>query len=224
MRLEARNVFIGDTTLPEIVELSIADALQFFQELKLDGQRGQIADKVMKEINDRLHFLVNVGLNYLNLSRSAETLSGGEAQRIRLATQIGAQLTGVLPSVGFGYEEVGSITGEPCAGNSGTRLWRLKKSKGLVVYYGLKNNGAEILSNNHIPFVKIAETQKYPHVTYFFNGTREEPYAYEERIMVPSKKVKQLYDEKPEMSASEITDAVVPQTDNPFFLKKLTGD
>ncbi|CAH7004015.1 excision nuclease subunit A [Vibrio chagasii] len=106
LRLEARNVFIGDTTLPEIVELSIADALQFFQELKLDGQRGQIADKVMKEINDRLHFLFNVGLNYLNLSRSAETLSGGEAQRIRLASQIGAGLVGVMyvldePSIGL---------------------------------------------------------------------------------------------------------------------------
>lgn len=106
LRLEARNVFIGDTTLPEIVELSIAEALQFFQELKLDGQRGQIADKVMKEINDRLHFLVNVGLNYLNLSRSAETLSGGEAQRIRLASQIGAGLVGVMyvldePSIGL---------------------------------------------------------------------------------------------------------------------------
>ncbi|NOI34376.1 excinuclease ABC subunit UvrA [Vibrio cyclitrophicus] len=106
LRLEARNVFIGDTTLPEIVELSIADTLQFFQELKLDGQRGQIADKVMKEINDRLHFLVNVGLNYLNLSRSAETLSGGEAQRIRLASQIGAGLVGVMyvldePSIGL---------------------------------------------------------------------------------------------------------------------------
>ncbi len=106
LRLEARNVFIGDTTLPEIVELSIADALQFFQGLKLDGQRGQIADKVMKEINDRLHFLVNVGLNYLNLSRSAETLSGGEAQRIRLASQIGAGLVGVMyvldePSIGL---------------------------------------------------------------------------------------------------------------------------
>ncbi|MGF1814450.1 excinuclease ABC subunit UvrA, partial [Vibrio splendidus] len=106
LRLEARNVFIGDTTLPEIVELSIADALEFFQNLSLSGQRGQIADKVMKEINDRLHFLVNVGLNYLNLSRSAETLSGGEAQRIRLASQIGAGLVGVMyvldePSIGL---------------------------------------------------------------------------------------------------------------------------
>ncbi|WP_135382258.1 excinuclease ABC subunit UvrA [Vibrio tasmaniensis] len=106
LRLEARNVFIGDTTLPEIVQLSIADALEFFQNLSLSGQRGQIADKVMKEINDRLHFLVNVGLNYLNLSRSAETLSGGEAQRIRLASQIGAGLVGVMyvldePSIGL---------------------------------------------------------------------------------------------------------------------------
>ena len=106
LRLEARNVFIGDTTLPQIVELSIADALAFFQNLQLSGQRAQIAEKVMKEINDRLHFLVNVGLNYLNLSRSAETLSGGEAQRIRLASQIGAGLVGVMyvldePSIGL---------------------------------------------------------------------------------------------------------------------------
>ncbi|MBE3866594.1 excinuclease ABC subunit UvrA [Vibrio parahaemolyticus] len=106
LRLEARNVFIADTTLPEIVELSIADALTFFQTLKLEGQRAQIAEKVMKEINDRLQFLVNVGLNYLNLSRSAETPSGGEAQRIRLASQIGAGLVGVMyvldePSIGL---------------------------------------------------------------------------------------------------------------------------
>ncbi|EJR0962469.1 TPA: excinuclease ABC subunit UvrA [Vibrio parahaemolyticus] len=106
LRLEARNVFLADTTLPEIVELSIADALTFFQTLKLEGQRAQIAEKVMKEINDRLQFLVNVGLNYLNLSRSAETLSGGEAQRIRLASQIGAGLVGVMyvldePSIGL---------------------------------------------------------------------------------------------------------------------------
>ncbi|MEF1171007.1 excinuclease ABC subunit UvrA [Vibrio sinaloensis] len=106
LRLEARNVFIGNTTLPEIVELSIADALNFFSSLQLEGQRAQIAEKVMKEINDRLQFLVNVGLNYLNLSRSAETLSGGEAQRIRLASQIGAGLVGVMyvldePSIGL---------------------------------------------------------------------------------------------------------------------------
>ncbi|EGR2797152.1 excinuclease ABC subunit UvrA [Vibrio navarrensis] len=106
LRLEARNVFINDTTLPQIVELSIAEALAFFANLKLEGQRAQIAEKVMKEINDRLQFLVNVGLNYLNLSRSAETLSGGEAQRIRLASQIGAGLVGVMyvldePSIGL---------------------------------------------------------------------------------------------------------------------------
>lgn len=106
LRLEARNVFIQETTLPQIVELSIAEALTFFQSLQLEGQRAQIAEKVMKEINDRLHFLVNVGLNYLNLSRSAETLSGGEAQRIRLASQIGAGLVGVMyvldePSIGL---------------------------------------------------------------------------------------------------------------------------
>ncbi|EFP97897.1 excinuclease ABC subunit UvrA, partial [Vibrio caribbeanicus] len=95
-----------DTPLPHIVELSIADALHFFSNLKLEGQKAQIAEKVMKEINDRLQFLVNVGLNYLNLSRSAETLSGGEAQRIRLASQIGAGLVGVMyvldePSIGL---------------------------------------------------------------------------------------------------------------------------
>ncbi len=106
LKIEARNVFINDTALPTIVELSIADALTFFQELKLEGQRAQIAEKVMKEINDLLQFLVNVGLNYLNLSRSAETLSGGEAQRIRLASQIGAGLVGVMyvldePSIGL---------------------------------------------------------------------------------------------------------------------------
>ncbi|EGQ8120819.1 excinuclease ABC subunit UvrA [Vibrio cholerae] len=106
LKIEARNVFINNTALPTIVELSIADALTFFQELKLEGQRAQIAEKVMKEINDRLQFLVNVGLNYLNLSRSAETLSGGEAQRIRLASQIGAGLVGVMyvldePSIGL---------------------------------------------------------------------------------------------------------------------------
>ncbi|GFK33845.1 UvrABC system protein A [Vibrio cholerae] len=106
LKIEARNVFINDTALPTIVELSIADALTFFQELKLEGQCAQIAEKVMKEINDRLQFLVNVGLNYLNLSRSAETLSGGEAQRIRLASQIGAGLVGVMyvldePSIGL---------------------------------------------------------------------------------------------------------------------------
>jgi len=106
LREEARNVFIGQTTLPQVVELSIGDCYQYFKQLALTGQKAQIAEKVLKEIQDRLMFLVNVGLNYLNLSRSAETLSGGEAQRIRLASQIGAGLVGVMyvldePSIGL---------------------------------------------------------------------------------------------------------------------------
>jgi excinuclease ABC subunit A len=106
LKTEARHVFIQNTSLPEIVELSISDALDFFNHLELSGQKAQIAEKVMKEIHDRLNFLINVGLNYLNLSRSAETLSGGEAQRIRLASQIGAGLVGVMyvldePSIGL---------------------------------------------------------------------------------------------------------------------------
>src|SRR5690554_2989434 len=106
LRQEARHVYVNDTTLPQVVERSIGDALDFFQQLELEGQRAQIAEKILKEINDRLGFLVNVGLNYLSLSRSAETLSGGEAQRIRLASQIGAGLVGVMyvldePSIGL---------------------------------------------------------------------------------------------------------------------------
>ncbi|WP_337842481.1 excinuclease ABC subunit UvrA [Rheinheimera sp.] len=106
LREEARHVFIGKTNLPTVVELSIGDCLNFFKQLQLTGQRAKIAEKVLKEIQDRLMFLVNVGLNYLNLSRSAETLSGGEAQRIRLASQIGAGLVGVMyvldePSIGL---------------------------------------------------------------------------------------------------------------------------
>jgi excinuclease ABC subunit A len=106
LREEARNVFVGDTSLPDVTSLSIADCLHFFTHLQLEGKRRQIAEKILKEINDRLSFLVNVGLNYLNLSRSAETLSGGEAQRIRLASQIGAGLVGVMyvldePSIGL---------------------------------------------------------------------------------------------------------------------------
>ncbi|MBS9431664.1 excinuclease ABC subunit UvrA [Photorhabdus hainanensis] len=106
LRKEARYVFIENTTLPEISDFSIGHAMDFFQNMKLSGQRAQIAEKVLKEIRDRLKFLVNVGLNYLTLSRSAETLSGGEAQRIRLASQIGAGLVGVMyvldePSIGL---------------------------------------------------------------------------------------------------------------------------
>ncbi|WP_036770206.1 excinuclease ABC subunit UvrA [Photorhabdus australis] len=106
LRKEARYVFIENTTLPEISDFSIGHAMNFFQNIKLSGQRAKIAEKVLKEIRDRLKFLVNVGLNYLTLSRSAETLSGGEAQRIRLASQIGAGLVGVMyvldePSIGL---------------------------------------------------------------------------------------------------------------------------
>ncbi|MDE9459071.1 excinuclease ABC subunit UvrA [Xenorhabdus bovienii] len=106
LRKEARYVFIENTTLPQISEFSIGHAMAFFQNIKLSGQRAQIAEKILKEIRDRLKFLVNVGLNYLTLSRSAETLSGGEAQRIRLASQIGAGLVGVMyvldePSIGL---------------------------------------------------------------------------------------------------------------------------
>jgi excinuclease ABC subunit A len=106
LRLEARNVFIGDTPLPTITDMSIAEALEFFAQVILTGSREKIAEKIFKEINDRLTFLVNVGLNYLSLSRSADTLSGGEAQRIRLASQIGAGLVGVMyvldePSIGL---------------------------------------------------------------------------------------------------------------------------
>ena len=106
LRPEARNVYIGNINLPQISEKSIGESLEFFQGLTLTGQKAQIAEKILKEINERLEFLVNVGLNYLSLSRSAETLSGGEAQRIRLASQIGAGLVGVMyvldePSIGL---------------------------------------------------------------------------------------------------------------------------
>ena len=102
----ARHVFIEKTNLPDVVQLPIGDALQFFNDLKLSGSKGRIAEKITKEIKERLSFLVNVGLDYLSLSRSAETLSGGEAQRIRLASQIGAGLVGVMyildePSIGL---------------------------------------------------------------------------------------------------------------------------
>lgn len=106
LRPEARHVYIGQTNLPEVSEMSIGEALAFFEKMSLAGQRAQIAEKILKEIKERLSFLVNVGLNYLSLSRSAETLSGGEAQRIRLASQIGAGLVGVMyvldePSIGL---------------------------------------------------------------------------------------------------------------------------
>jgi len=103
---DARHVFVDQRTLPEIVEMSVGDAEVYFKELKLEGRKGEIADKILKELQARYRFLVDVGLNYLTLNRSAETLSGGEAQRIRLASQIGAGLVGVMyildePSIGL---------------------------------------------------------------------------------------------------------------------------
>jgi excinuclease ABC subunit A len=102
----ARHVFVSDHSLPEITRKSVGSAKQFFKELQLEGWRATIADKIVKEINDRIGFLSDVGLDYLSLDRSAETLSGGEAQRIRLASQIGSGLVGVMyildePSIGL---------------------------------------------------------------------------------------------------------------------------
>ena len=102
----ARHVYIAEETLPEISAMPIDTAAEFFKKLNLPGKRGEIAEKIVKEINQRLEFLINVGLDYLNLSRGAHTLSGGEAQRIRLASQIGAGLVGVMyvldePSIGL---------------------------------------------------------------------------------------------------------------------------
>ncbi len=106
LNVAARNVFIEDRSLPEIARLPIGETGEFFKALALTGRRGEIAKKIVKEIQQRLTFLINVGLDYLTLERSAETLSGGEAQRIRLASQIGAGLVGVMyildePSIGL---------------------------------------------------------------------------------------------------------------------------
>lgn len=106
LAVAARNVFLGDATLPSLSSLPIDETLAFFRALKLEGARGEIATTILTEIVSRLGFLVNVGLNYLSLDRSAETLSGGEGQRIRLASQIGAGLVGVMyvldePSIGL---------------------------------------------------------------------------------------------------------------------------
>ncbi|WP_435685874.1 excinuclease ABC subunit UvrA [Sedimenticola selenatireducens] len=102
----ARHVFVDDRNLPAITTLPVGNCLDFFNQLQLPGKQGKIAEKVVNEISQRLQFLVNVGLDYLTLDRSAETLSGGEAQRIRLASQIGAGLVGVMyildePSIGL---------------------------------------------------------------------------------------------------------------------------
>jgi excinuclease ABC subunit A len=102
----ARHVFVQERSIPEITSMAVGDALAFFGSLELEGWRGEIATKIVKEIGDRLRFLADVGLEYLSLDRSAETLSGGEAQRIRLASQIGSGLVGVMyvldePSIGL---------------------------------------------------------------------------------------------------------------------------
>jgi excinuclease ABC subunit A len=102
----ARNVFIQDKTLAELTAMPIQHSFEFFDSLKMDGHRGEIASKINREISSRLNFLVNVGLDYLTLDRGSDTLSGGESQRIRLASQIGAGLVGVMyildePSIGL---------------------------------------------------------------------------------------------------------------------------
>ena len=102
----ARNVFIDNNNISDLTKLTIDQVFNFFDSLELKGQRGEIASKILNEISQRLHFLINVGLDYLSLERKANSLSGGEAQRIRLASQIGAGLIGVLyildePSIGL---------------------------------------------------------------------------------------------------------------------------
>lgn len=106
LRADARSVFIDERNIADITHMAVGSCYQYFDQLNLPGKQGEIADKILKEIRIRLNFLVNVGLDYLSLSRNADTLSGGEAQRIRLASQIGAGLVGVMyildePSIGL---------------------------------------------------------------------------------------------------------------------------
>ena len=106
LNISARNVFVGEKSISEVSNLNVEDAIHFFNNLKLDSMKKKISEKIVYEISSRLKFLNNVGLRYLTLSRSAETLSGGESQRIRLASQIGSGLTGVMyvldePSIGL---------------------------------------------------------------------------------------------------------------------------
>ncbi len=106
LRTGARNVYVGNHAIHDVTTMTVNETLNFFTHLTLEGWRAEIADKIVQEIRSRLRFLVDVGLNYLTLSRAAETLSGGEAQRIRLASQIGSGLVGVMyvldePSIGL---------------------------------------------------------------------------------------------------------------------------
>ncbi len=113
---DARHVYVDERSLPMLVEMSVGDAQDYFNNLQLPGRKGEIADKILKELRARYRFLVDVGLNYLTLNRSAETLSGGEAQRIRLASQIGAGLVGVMyildePSIGLHQRDNARLLG-----------------------------------------------------------------------------------------------------------------
>ena len=110
LREEARNIFIDGKNLPDVSNMSIRKSYEFFSHLNLPGQRGIIAARILQEIRKRLGFLVNVGLDYLTLSRSAETLSGGESQRIRLASQIGAGLVTTTSSSGHSRISATSAT------------------------------------------------------------------------------------------------------------------
>ena len=114
LKKESRNIFINETPIQNITNQKISGALSFFQNIELEGAKAKIAEKILKEIKERLTFLEDVGLNYLTLDRGAGSLSGGEAQRIRLASQIGSGLVGVTyvldePSIAF-IKEIMSVS------------------------------------------------------------------------------------------------------------------
>ena len=114
LNIAARHVFVEDAAVHDITRMPVSDSRDFFQQMKLTGRRAEIAEKIIREIDARLGFLINVGLNYLTLDRTADTLSGGEAQRIRLASQIGSGLVGVMyildePSIGLHQRDNGRL-------------------------------------------------------------------------------------------------------------------